>query len=387
MLNDKQLRAVRVGFLLDAAIALLGAIGAVLSVLVSDPYVAALQYYTLDSNLLLLAACAAQAYFEARILLGKRSFVPSWMRLGKYVAVSVTTVTFFVVLLVLMPMMGGLAVLPQAFFQHSALYHHFLCPVLGFVSFVFVDHPSLPDRRVTLYALAPTLLYAAVSILLNIARVLHGPYPFLYVYEQSAWMSALWCFVICGFAWVLAWLVWKIAQRRAEPREAEPDAPAEAAAWTADGYLKDQDALSAYTYRAIPACHNGCGPVAAFNLRRYAGQDAAFEEVLAEMDGMHLLRVPGPTHMRVMRGYCGKYLPGLREVRGRDAAVAAAEASRMGIFRYLEESVPHFVSYCRSDGGYRFFNVSNGSEDVTLTIAAFAAEHLRGGDVRLLYWM
>lgn len=377
----------RYALALDAAVALLGAIGAAIAFSASDPPWATLQYYTLDSNLLLLAACAVQAFFEAGILLEKRFFVPSWARLFKYVAVSLTTVTFFVVLLVLMPMRGGLSALSASFFERSVLYHHLLCPVLGAVSFVFLDRPAFPDRRVTLLALAPTLLYAVIAIALNLARVLHGPYPFLSVYEQSAWMSVFWCAAICGFAWVLAWAVWKLALRRSEPRAPEPDAPAESEAWTADGYIKNQDALSAYTYRAIPASNNGCGPVAVFDLRRYAGQEPAFPEVLAELDGMHLFRIPGPTYMYVMRHYCAKYLPGAHEARGREAAVAAAEGSRMGVFRYLEEAVPHFVAYCRADGGWRFFNVSNGSEDVVLSIADFAAGHLRGGSVRLLYWV
>ena len=177
------------------------------------------------------------------------------------------------------------------------------------------------------------------------------------------------------------------ARRRELIRDAcAAPAPDEARAWTADGYIKDQDALRSCVYRTMPASINGCGPVAAYNLRRRAGQDAAFADVLDELDAMHPFRAPGPTLMRVMRRYLRRYLPGGREARGRRAAVAAAARSEMGVFRYLEQGVPHFVAYFRAPGGFRFFNVSDDTEDAVLPMASFAAAHLRGGSVKLIWW-
>lgn len=161
----------------------------------------------------------------------------------------------------------------------------------------------------------------------------------------------------------------------------------EADGWTADGYIKDQDHFYHRTYRQSPASGNGCGPVAAFDLRHHAGQSVRFPDVLDEMSAMHPRNVPGPTTMRVMRLYLSKYLPGWREVHGRTAAIAAAKRSRMGLLRYYEESVPHFIPYFRvEDGRFRFFNVSDGQEDFTATWDEFAAGHIRGGSVKLIYW-
>lgn len=342
------------------------------------------QYYTLCSNLFLLLACAVQAWYEGCVLLGKRLFIPSWVRILKYLAVCTVMVTFFVVIFILVPMAGGLSQLGYYLFHGAMLHHHTLCPLLGAASYVFVDRVSLPDRRVTLWALAPTVVYAVVATALNLARVLRGPYPFLYVYEQPVWASVVWYVVILGLAWALAYLVWWLAQRFSDARESGPDLP-EALAWTEDGYLKDQDALSAYTYRTIPASINGCGPVAVFDLRRHEGHAVAFADVLAEMDALHPLCIPGPTFMRAMRRYCARHLPGFREVHG--AVLAAAEKSRMGILRYHEEMVPHFVPYFRVGGDrFRFFNVSDGQEDFTATWTEFAAGHFRGGSVKLIYW-
>lgn len=370
-------------FCLDLLIAVLGAAGVVMSFRINGWGM--FQYYTLLSNLFLLLACAVQAWYEGNILRGKRFFVPSWVRALKYLAVCTVMVTFFVVLFILVPLAGGLPMLVPYLTQDSMLYHHTLCPILGFISFVIVDRVSLPDRRVTLWALVPTLLYAVVATILNAARVLYGPYPFLHIYEQAVWASALWYLVILGLAWALAFLVWKLSLRFSTPREYEEGIP-EAEGWTADGYIRNQEALYAYTYRTIPAGNNACGPVAVFDLRRHEGHEVRFADVLTEMDDLHMLRVPGPTFMYVMRRYLNKYLPGWREVHGRDAALAAAERSRMGIFRYHEQKIPHFVPYFRVDGGFRFLNIWDGMEDLTLTMAEFGKDHLLDNRVKLLWW-
>lgn len=156
--------------------------------------------------------------------------------------------------------------------------------------------------------------------------------------------------------------------------------------WTADGYIRDQDCFYHRTYRTIPASGNGCGPVAAYNLRRRAGQEPDLTHVILELDAMHRLRAPGPTRMRVMRAYCGKYLPGFRELRGREKAIRAMEQGGMGVLRYHEEGVPHFIMWYGTAEGIRCFNVSEGEEDLTVSPAAFAEKHLRGGSVRMLWW-
>lgn len=143
-----------------------------------------------------------------------------------------------------------------------------------------------------------------------------------------------------------------------------------------DGYIIDQECFDTYEYRTIRASMNGCGCVAAYNLRRFLGQDPVFETVLEELDRMHLLRVPGPTTMPVMRAYLKKYVPGVREQEGRAGALAAACVCRAGVLRYCEAGVPHFISFYRQDGAYRFFNVNDGLEDFVCSMEMFFETHV-----------
>ena len=154
------------------------------------------------------------------------------------------------------------------------------------------------------------------------------------------------------------------------------------AGFSDDGYIVDQDCFHSLRYRTMPADINGCGWIAAYNLRRACGQDPDWRQVLRELEEMHLWNVPGPTLMTVMRAYLRRYVPAAAETVGREEALAAAAASRAGIFRYRERREPHFVSYVREgDGLFRFFNVADGEEDRRMTMEDFGRGHLRGGTV------
>ena len=152
--------------------------------------------------------------------------------------------------------------------------------------------------------------------------------------------------------------------------------------FSSDGFITDQDCFSGVRYRTVSADNNGCGFIAAYNLRHALGHTVDWDDVRAEMDAMHTLRIPGPTLMRVMRGYLDRYVPGWIETEGRDEAIAAAKASLAGLFRYHEEHVPHFISFVRQDdGSFRFFNVNDGLEDFTSSMEQFAQEHFTHGNV------
>ena len=155
--------------------------------------------------------------------------------------------------------------------------------------------------------------------------------------------------------------------------------------FSADGYIVDQDCFSAYPYRTVTSDWNGCGWMAAYDLRHALGQTADFDTVRREMDGMFLLRVPGPTTMRVMLRYLRRCVPDLTVVLGRAAALSAAPRARAGILRYTESGVPHFVAFVRlADGRCRFFNVADGLEDYVCGMEQFLLTRCARGTVKAM---
>lgn len=165
-----------------------------------------LQFYTEDSNIFALFAYAACAVYTARSLRDGASTLPQWVKITKYMATCCLAVTFVVVICVLAPMAGtnGFRIM---LLSGSMLYHHLICPVIALLSFIFLDTEPPLTRNHTYFALIPTGIYAAVTLTLNILKVMEGPYPFLYVYEQPVYMSAIWFAAIFGGAYLLAWLI------------------------------------------------------------------------------------------------------------------------------------------------------------------------------------
>ena len=150
-----------------------------------------------------------------------------------------------------------------------------------------------------------------------------------------------------------------------------------------DGYIINQDLFAEFPYRTTTSDRNGCGWIAAYNLRHALGQDVYFDDVRSELDEMHEEKKPGPTLMRIMRSYLDRYVPGFKETGDREAVEAAAK-SLAGIFRYTESGIPHFVAFVKAGNGahdYRFFNVNDVVLDEVIDMYEFAEGHFLGDPV------
>ena len=151
-----------------------------------------------------------------------------------------------------------------------------------------------------------------------------------------------------------------------------------------DGYITDQDHFSAYKYRGMTSNYNGCGWIAAYNLRRAQGHDVDFESVHRDMNALFPFQIPGPTPVWKLRLYLarhGKY----QLTVGKKASLAAAEQAPAGILRYWEGKTPHFVPFIRQgDGRYRFLNVNDRMEDFICPMDEFIRGHCIHGLVRVI---
>jgi len=175
-----------------------------------------IRFYTEDSNLLTAVACIICAASLIRSLKSGEP-VSRGVHLLKYIAMSCLAVTFFVVIFVLAPMMEsvGYAGYKIMLFHGSMLYMHLLCPVVAIGGFIWLENEPYLEKKCIRYALIPTLIYAAVTTTLNIVRLLDGPYPFLRVHNQAWYMSVIWIAVIIGLAALLAWIIWRILDKKA----------------------------------------------------------------------------------------------------------------------------------------------------------------------------
>ena len=185
------------GLVINSLIVLLELIGLVICFSIHGLEI--FEYYTVDSNLLLLLSSGFLVYTNACKLLGKDAFNIKWFAPFRYVSVLSTIVTFFVVLTVLAPHDGFKAM----FIEDAFVFYHLLCPLLAAVCFVFLEKYEFKVMD-SLRALYFTFVYGAVLILLNVLKVVNGPYEFFKVYEQNVFVSIFWFVALIGAAYIFS---------------------------------------------------------------------------------------------------------------------------------------------------------------------------------------
>lgn len=162
--------------------------------------ITSLEYYTEDSNILLLISSII-----ILIYISKNKELPLWFKSFRYIAIVSTTLTLIIVLTVLSWTTDfGLYYL---LFHESMLYHHTLCPVLAILSFVFVERY---DNLHTIHGLYFTAVYGIIMIILNALKIVEGPYPFLLVHNQPIIHSIIWTALIFAITYAIALILKKI---------------------------------------------------------------------------------------------------------------------------------------------------------------------------------
>lgn len=186
-----------------AVLVVLECIGMVLSF--QELNVGMFRYYTILSNGFMLLSAAIWGVYTGEKL--RDGFdIPGWVRFLKYAATATVLLTFVVVCAVLAPREEDYFSLLT---QGSFLYTHLLCPLVAAVTFLALDaEPEVKPAYVGL-SLLPTVLYAAVAMVLNILGVWYGPYDFLHVYEQPVWLSVLWGVAMLLVSLLLAALLYR----------------------------------------------------------------------------------------------------------------------------------------------------------------------------------
>lgn len=170
------------------------------------------KYYTTISNVFAGISCFLLALYQIiNYKTGKE--IPYFIIIFKYISACMLSVTFLVVLFVLIPASGDINEMIRLLFSPKLLFHHTLCPVLCIISFVFFENEYKIGKKFIFYSLIPTLLYAIIFIFLNAFNIVSGPYFFLKVNNQPIYMSIIWFIVIMSGAYGISTLLWFLNKR------------------------------------------------------------------------------------------------------------------------------------------------------------------------------
>lgn len=170
------------------------------------------KYYTTISNVFAGISCFLLALYQIiNYKTGKE--IPYFAIIFKYISACMLSVTFLVVLFVLIPASGDVNEMIRLLFSPKLLFHHTLCPILCIISFVFFENEYKIQKKYILYSLIPTFLYAIIFIFLNAFNIVNGPYFFLKVNNQPIYMSIIWFFAIMSLAAGISSLLWFLNKR------------------------------------------------------------------------------------------------------------------------------------------------------------------------------
>ena len=154
-------------------------------------------YYTVCSNVL---AVVGSVLYVLYILIKKnQKEIPAFVMYLRYAGTCCLALTFIVVITILSATGEGTYIenLIGMTAKPPFIFHHFLCPIISFVSFTLFEGDRRLNKKKTIWlAVIPTLVYGAILIILNLVGMVEGPYPFLKINSQPIYMSVIWFVVI-----------------------------------------------------------------------------------------------------------------------------------------------------------------------------------------------
>lgn len=166
-----------------------------------------LRYYTNSSNVLAMLVCAVCAVCELACLM-KGCALPGWTQVLRYVASCCLMVTLIVAACILVPMTPGES-LYGFMIRGSYLYIHTLCPLIMLAACLLHGGTALTAKH-ALIAVAPTVVYGIITLIMNARRVYLGPYFFCRIDLQPWYMTCVWFTVIIGGNFIVSWLIGKL---------------------------------------------------------------------------------------------------------------------------------------------------------------------------------
>ena len=95
--------------------------------------------------------------------------------------------TLLVVIFILTPMLKT-----NLFIGNYMPLYHLICPLLSTISLLFFE--DIEGKA--FYAVVPSITYGVIVIILNIFKIVDGPYPFLKIHNQSFLTSIFWIILI-----------------------------------------------------------------------------------------------------------------------------------------------------------------------------------------------
>ena len=174
------------------------------------------KFFTTDSNILAAVSSLVMIPYEIQILRGKRSKLPHFAEVLKYIGMTSVMLTFLTVIIILLPQYNAAFLL-----LGTALYMHVAGPLAALVTFLFLETDTKITLPETLSALIPSVLYGAVYLTeVVIIGENNGGWSDFYTFNKGGyWYVTM--FVLFAVTYLIAFVTRMIHNKRAKGSEAD----------------------------------------------------------------------------------------------------------------------------------------------------------------------
>ena len=163
----------------------------------------ALRYFTVDSNLFCATGCLCAFVWEISTLGRGGEHLPRWLDLLRFVGSVSVGVTFFTVLLILLP---ATRFDFEMMYAGRNFYLHGLCPLAAMGNWVYVEHGPSLHLGWTLLGLIPTLLYGILYLRMVL---LHRSWEDFYGFIQGRnWRVS--CLIMLALSFAISAGLWAL---------------------------------------------------------------------------------------------------------------------------------------------------------------------------------
>lgn len=169
------------------------------------------RYYTFCSNLLAIINAIIVGVFVYRYNKSRFTF-PKGVYIFNYVITVSLMLTMIVVFFVLIPMYGKGGVKNYLTGDIRSLAFHLISPILSIIIFILIRKYNSLQVADIFIPFIPTVMYAIILLILNILKIVDGPYDFLKIYNQPIHMTIFWIFCILGDNLLISWVVYVISK-------------------------------------------------------------------------------------------------------------------------------------------------------------------------------
>ncbi len=144
----------------------------------------ALVFYTNLSNYFALV-CSLILCIGCIVCLKQKRPLPRFFYTLKFLSNVCLTITFLVCWLLLVPAKPD--IFSFMLYQNANVFYHVICPILSVVGFFTVEKGVEFSKKIIFIATIPTLIYGIVLSILNLKKIVEGPYPFFVYYAYPLW--------------------------------------------------------------------------------------------------------------------------------------------------------------------------------------------------------